>query len=130
MKNYFIAISLLIMLNSVAYASSYPKNLEGFYECNGTEVDTKEGFTCTMTMQKTNQTYAIKSNCNDNTSYVGTGIYDQEKHVLALVFVNPKKAEETGVVIADVKQNNELHSTWTYLQKTTVAHGFCTKRKA
>ncbi|MCX7121609.1 MAG: hypothetical protein NTZ67_07565 [Gammaproteobacteria bacterium] len=127
--NKFLFIFLLIIFNSLAYSASYSKNLSGNYNCNGTEVNLKKPFSCIMQVKRTNQTYALKATCNDHSTYNGTGIFNKLKHVLSIVFVNPKNAEETGLIVSNVSKNGTLHSTWTYLHKTTVASGFCFKNK-
>ena len=126
MKKFFFS-ALLLYFTSLTYAASY-LNLNGNYNCNGTEVNSKKSFSCIMNVKSTNQTYALKATCNDHTAYTGTGIFDKSKHVLAIVFVNPKNSKETGLIVSKVTKNGTLSSTWTYLYKTTVARGFCTKK--
>lgn len=126
MRNFFITSAVLLSMN-LAYAF-HPISLAGLYDCNGSEVGSNEPFTCLLKIQKTNQTYEVKSTCNDNSSYIGTGIYDAKRHILSLAFVNPNKIEETGVSISEVKKDYTINSTWTYLHKTTIAQSFCVKR--
>lgn len=128
MKKYLLTLSVFLICNTHTYASAYPANLEGIYDCNSIEVGTNENFKGVMTLKRTGQTYSIKSTFNDGSSYIGTGIYNQLKHSFSLVFVNPSKSEETGIAVADVKRNYAMTSTWTYLNKEIVAHSTCTKR--
>lgn len=125
--NKFLLIFLLLIFNSLACAAAYSKNLTGSYHCNGTEVNSKNSFSCIMQVKKTNQTYAVEATCNDHTAYSGTGIFNKSKHILSIVFVNPKNIKETGLIVSSVAKNGSLHSTWTYLYKTTVARGVCIK---
>lgn len=130
MKKYLLGTAILLSLNSPIYASSYPSNIEGTYDCSCTEVDSNAHYKGEMTLKKTGQTYSLKSTFNDGSTYLGTGIYNPSKHSFSLAFINPAKSEETGVAIADVKSDYAMTSTWTYLNKTNVAHGECTKRKS
>jgi hypothetical protein len=129
MKKYLLVIAVLLSAGmSAAYAKPYPSSLEGTYDCNSVEVDTGENYKGVSIVKKTGQTYAVKSTFTDGSSYIGTGIYDQQKHNFSLAFINPKNAEETGVAVAEVKKNNAMTSTWTYLNKTNVGHATCTMR--
>ena len=127
MKKYFLVTVLLV--SSSCYAAEYPINLEGTYECMGNEVGTNEAFKCQMTIKHTGETYASKASCSDGNSYVGTGIYDKSLHRLSTGFINPKKSEETGVSVTEVKKNGCLITAWTYVDKTSIGHTKCFKRK-
>lgn len=123
-----VAMLLTTAVHGV-YAETDPVKLEGRYECGGKEIDTHADFKCNMSIEKTGETYRIKSLCDDGSSYLGTGIYFPEKRQLTLVFINPKKAAETGVVAAEIKQDGSMASTWTYLNKTSIEHGYCVRAK-
>jgi len=127
MKKCLFASVLLLSSNCFAHTSSYPKNIEGNYNCTGTEYDTNKAFKCEVSIKKTGQTYALNTTCNDGTTYTSTGIYDYNKHNLSLVSVNPKNSAETGVGVVDVKKDGSMTSVWTYLNKTTLGHTQCSK---
>lgn len=127
MKKYFCAIALL-SFGITAYAADYPVNISGNYDCKSIELGTHESSTCDMTIQKSGETYFIKSIFKDGTTYTGTGIYEPTKHTFSFAFINPKNAAETGVVVADVKKDYSMTSKWTYLDKTSVGYGSATKR--
>lgn len=127
MKKCFFSFAVLLTFNTASHASTFPTNLEGQYFCNCTEVGTNKTYKAIMSVKKTDQTYTINSKFDDGSFYIGTGIYNQEKHIFSIVFLNPKKSEETGIGVADVKNNYTMTSTWTYLNKTTLAHGTCIK---
>jgi len=114
-------------VSAVANASSYPADLSGKYECESIEVGTNQLYTGKMIMTKTGQTYSTKSIYNDGSTYSGIAIYNPATHRLSSAFINPKNAEETGVAMVEVEKNYMMHSTWTYLNKTTVGHGTCKK---
>ena len=120
---------MTLLVSSAAFSSQATNNLEGNYECVGSEVNTHETFTCQMTIKKTGFTYASTANCTDGNSYRGTGIYDKNSHRLSTGFINPKKAEETGVSVTRVKTNGSLITEWTYLDKTAVGHTKCIKKQ-
>jgi hypothetical protein len=71
MKKYLFAVSVFLILNN-AYASLYPRNLEGSYNCNCIEVGTKIFFKSIMIIKKTGETYSMNSKFNDGSFYVGT----------------------------------------------------------
>lgn len=94
----------------------------------GNEVGTHAAFKCQMTIEKTGETYASKASCSDGNSYSGTGLYDQKANRLSTGFINPKKSEETGISVTEIKRDGSLVSAWTYLDKTTIAHTKCLKK--
>ncbi len=122
MKKYGLVIALLI--SSGAFASKN-SSIEGTYECVGNEVGTQAEFKCQMMIKKTGETYALTANCSDNTSYLGTGIYNKYEHILSTGFINPNNSEETGVSVTKVRKDRNLLSVWTYLGKTTTARTKC-----
>jgi hypothetical protein len=131
MKIYFMGLSL-IFLFSVAFSKSldYPPDIiSGNYDCRGTEFDTKKPFQCKMRLIKTGMTYENDAQCDDGSVYKGTGIYNKTKQILAIIAVNPKASQETGVALVDVNKNGSLTSVWTYLNKTTLGHTDCIKNK-
>lgn len=119
----------LFFLSSSCFASLYAINLSGNYLCKGHEVDTHSPFICTMNLQKTGETFQGISQCNDGTSYRGTGIFDERAQRFSAVFINLKNANETGICMAVVNPDGSLRSTWTYLDKTTTAQTVCVKNK-
>ena len=127
MKKYFFVAALILSSNS--YASGYPINLEGSYECMGNEVGTNEAFKCQMTIKRTGETYASNASCSDGNSYSGTGIYDKNLYRLSTGFINPKKSEETGVSVTEIKKDGSLITAWTYLNKASIGHTKCHKQK-
>ena len=128
MKKFLITSAIAFCINIPAHASLYPVNLDGDYNCNGTEVGSNEKYTCNMKVKKTGETYSATSTCNDGSSYIGTGIYNKTNHNFSLVFINPKKSEETGIAIAEIRKDYSMSSTWTYLNKTSVGHCACVKK--
>jgi len=114
-----------VLASSICFASNASSHFEGKYTCAGTEVGTKQNFTCEMTIKQTGETYSSKASCSDGNSYSGTGIYDKETHHLSTAFINPKKSEETGVSVSVIKSNGNIVSVWTYLDKTTTAQTKC-----
>ena len=122
MKKYLYASLMLVSVNSFA-------DLAGLYHCTGKEVGTGTPFTCQMMINKTGETYASTATCDDDTAYSGTGIYDEKTHHLALVFINTKKAAETGVSLSHVKPDGTIVSLWTYLNRTTTGSTDCKKQK-
>lgn len=121
-----LAFAALVISTSI-YAAESPTNLAGRYSCSGTEVGSNDPFTCSTELKNTGQTYSLQSTCDDGSSYIGTGFYDHARHIFSLVFTNPKKSEETGVIAASVNKNHSMTSTWTYINKTSVSHGACKK---
>jgi len=119
---------ILLAALSVTTAAIAETSIEGLYDCKGSEIGTKEAFTCQMTIKKTGETYASTATCSDGNSYRGTGILDAKNHQLSTVFVNPKKAEETGVCLSVFKGDKRLVSNWTYLDKTTLGTTACQKK--
>lgn len=113
---------------SCASLCANTSNLAGVYDCTCVEVGTKEISKGVMTVKKTGQTYSTACVFDDGSHYSGTGIYLPEKKIFAISFFNPKKAAETGLVIANVKNDLSMSSQWTYLGKTTLGQGSCVKR--
>lgn len=124
MKKTLIFLFTYLCMNGFAQAAHPVKGLEGNYQCKGVEIGTNEPFTCALNLKKTGETYALKSTCNDGSIYTGTGIFDNH-HNFSVAFINPKKSEETGLIVAKVGQDNSLESTWTYLNQTTIARASC-----
>lgn len=124
-----ITAVVVLATSQAAFAHAEPFKLEGRYECGGKEIDTHTDFKCNMMIEKTGGTYRTKSHCDDGTIYLGTGIYFPETHHLSLVFINPKRAAETGVVAAEVKPDGSMTSTFTYINKTSIEHGYCVRAK-
>lgn len=129
MKIYSIFFLILFILNLPSYAISYSTSLAGNYSCGGAEVGTEERFTCKMTLKKTGKTYQMKSHCSDGTSYIATGLYDDRRHSLSLAFINPKEPKELGIVVANVRRDYSMRSSWTYLNQAKIGHGYCSKAK-
>lgn len=126
-KNIFV-VSLLVSINCLA--SQHSPTFDGKYDCAGSEVGTKESFTCELTIKQTGETYASRATCSDGNSYTGTGIYNKKSGQLSTAFINPKKSEETGICVADIKPDGVMLSTWTYLHNTSVTHTTCIKQKS
>lgn len=122
MKNCLLTTALLLSLN--AHAS-----IEGTFNCTGTD-KARPGiiFTGTMLIEKTGQTYSVKSSYSDNVSSIGTGIYNKAKNQFVYVFSNPKNTQETGVAIMDVDKNFALTADWAYLNTKIIGHSSCTKK--
>lgn len=126
MEKYFFAAALLISVNSFASGAT---NLDGKYDCAGNEVGTNAAFKCEMLIKRTGDTYPSSATCDDGNSYRGNGIYDQASKRLSTGFINPKKAEETGVAVTEIKDDGTLVTDWTYLDKTTIGHTKCVKQQ-
>jgi hypothetical protein len=129
MKNTIIAAILLLSANTAAIAAHYPANLEGKYDCTGTETDNKSHFKGVVTIKKTGQTYTMSSTFDDGTSYTGIGLYDQAKHVFSNAAIDPKKPDELAISISDVNQDKSLKSTFTYANSTAIGYSNCIKQK-
>ncbi|ARG98341.1 hypothetical protein [Legionella micdadei] len=130
MKNYLLALLLLSGLSAQAPAATFSSNLEGDYECTGTDEEHPNMvFKGEMVIKKTGQTYSVNSSFSDNASYIGTGIYDKKKRTIALVFVNSQNTKETGISVMNIQENGAMTTDWTYLNRTTIGHSTCTAKK-
>ncbi|CDZ76791.1 hypothetical protein BN59_01067 [Legionella massiliensis] len=121
-----IALLVLGLSTSTCFAAV---SLEGKYNCHGTEIVSNTSFGCEMLIKKTGETYASTASCDDGNAYQGNAVYDEKKQILATGFINPKKAEETGVAISYVKEDGSLQTDWTYINETTIGHSLCIKKK-
>ncbi len=126
MKTYLRAMILFLAMNSFANASS--ANIEGAYVCKSIEIGSHQLYTADAILKKTGEVYSVDSKFNDGSTYHGTGIYDNKKHVLAIVAINPNNPNETGVSIDDVHANGSIEGKWTYLGKTEIGKVTCIKR--
>lgn len=120
-------VATVLFVSSGYFAFASANTIVGDYTCNSTDVDKGNAFKCDFNIAKTGQTYGTKARCDDGTAYIGTGIYEEEKHLFALVFTNPQKPEETGINIADIHNNGSMTLVWAYLNKTTFGHIRCVK---
>ncbi|KTC87496.1 MULTISPECIES: hypothetical protein [Legionella] len=127
MRKYFLATAALLSSHCFAAASSV--NFEGNYDCHGNEIGSNAPFKCQMNVKKTGDTYASTASCSDGNSYSGTGIYDANTQRLSTGFVNPKKAEETGVSVSEIKTDGSITTVWTYLNSTSTGRTICTKQQ-
>lgn len=118
-----------ILLTSNCFASGHQIALDGKYDCKGNEIGTNSVFKCVMTIKKTGETYASSATCDDGNFYRGNGIYNENTHAISSVFINPKKAEETGVTLTYVKEDGSMNIDWTYLDNTTLGHSTCNKQR-
>ena len=116
-----------LFLATTCFASEQPLTLDGKYDCGGNELGTGISFKCEMIIKKTGQTYASSAVCNDGNAYTGTGIYNEKIRAIASVFINPKKADETGVTVTYIKDDESMTIDWTYLNKTSIGHSACVK---
>lgn len=128
MKSIIFTFVLLSTFIFNAYASSYPTNIEGTYDCKAKEIDSNELSIGVSILKKTGETYDLTSKFTDGSTYHGVGIYDKKTHVLAIGSINPKNENETGVSVAHIEKNGNVKSEWTYLNKTAIGHGTCIKR--
>ena len=130
MLKYLIFSAIIIFMNTCTFASHYPTNLEGNYNCNGVEADNpNDHYKGVVVVKKSGQTYTTNSTFDDGSTYIGTGIYDANKHVLSIVAINPKKSDEIAVSMSNVHEDYSMESKWTYLHKTTIGSSFCTKQQ-
>ncbi|KTD38562.1 hypothetical protein Lnau_0550 [Legionella nautarum] len=127
MKKYFLATTLLI--SSQCFAATSSVTLEGNYDCQGNEIGSNAPFKCQMNIKKTGETYASTASCSDGNSYSGTGIYDSNSLRLSTGFINPKKAEETGVSVSEIKPDGSIKTVWTYMNSTSTGLTTCTKHE-
>ena len=118
----------LAILSSSGVVNAYQISLEGKDDCKGTEIGSKTSFRCEMVINKTGETYGSSATCDDGNSYKGTGIYDNNTHILSSGFINPKKAKETGVAVTYIKDDGSMTTDWTYLNNTTIGHTACIKK--
>lgn len=125
MKKYLITGLLIATGSSFA---TQTVSLDGNYHCKGHEVDTKTAFTCEMTVKKAGETYSSIATCDDGTAYHGTSIYDEKAHLLSTAFINIKNPAEVGVSISYLKEDGSMSSNWSYVDKTTIAQTFCSKK--
>lgn len=128
MKKYLFVIALFAG-SSVFAQSNKSINIEGDYNCTGTEHDTKAKFTCDESIKKTGETYAFTAKCNDGTSFTGTGIYDLKQHQLSIAFRNNRNMEEIGISVKSMRQDGQMIGKWTNLDKSTIGHTTCIKQK-
>lgn len=126
MKKLILSVLAVWTVAGFAYAAS--TQFEGEYTCKGKEVGTNEIFNCKGTIEKTNETYRIKGLCDEKDHYLGTGIYDASNNSLAIAFINPNNANETGIEIMRIDQKGLMTATWTYLNKTIIAKASCEKK--
>ncbi|MCP0914863.1 MULTISPECIES: hypothetical protein [Legionella] len=122
MKKAVFLVTLLLTSAVFAYTDY---KLGGQYDCEGNEIGTGNVFKCTLTIKKTGETYASMAICDNGNAYTGTGIYDANTHFLSSGFINPKKLDETGIAMSHVKRDGSMESTWTYINKTTIARTRC-----
>ena len=127
MKKYLFVTALCMSVS--CFASQYPANIEGKYECGGNEAGSNAAFKCEMIIKRTGETYASSATCSDGNSYTGNGIYNRKLHQLSTGFINPKKSAETGVSMADIKTDGRIISVWTYINNTSIGHTKCFKKK-
>jgi hypothetical protein len=122
MKRLFIFL-LLSCLNQAAQAddSSFA---QGNYECSGKELGKEETFKIISSIEKTGQTYSIKSHYKGS-AYFGTGIYDAANKSLSAVVINPEEPKETCIIIFHVKDKNRLEASWTYIGQKAVGQAVC-----
>lgn len=120
-----LILTSLLLLPAISHAEVC--RIEGTYQCQCVEVETKVVYNGHMIINKTGKTYEIESKFNDGSFYKSTGIYDMTKHQLALAFFNPKLPNESGVALVNVNNDCSMHSTWTYLGKASVGTGTCHK---
>ncbi len=128
MKKYLQLSILFLMMNTPVFAAS--SNLQGTYHCKSPEVGTDKIYTGTMTLKKTGDTYTTNSKFNDGSSYKGTGIYDEKKHLLATAAINLADANEIGVGLNTIEKDGSMTVKWTYLNRTDVATAHCLKEEA
>ncbi len=128
MKKYLLATVTLICSSVFALPVHPTIELEGNYDCTGTELETHTVFQCDESMKQTGQTYAFTATCNDGASYVGTGIYEPQRRSISIAFHNTDKPEEIVLSVKHVEINGILLGKWTNLDQTSFGITHCTKR--
>lgn len=118
-----------LLLSSFVFAGTKGVNLEGTYNCSGTEVGSKSPYTCSVTIKRTGETLLSQASCSDGNSYKGTAIYDDKHKHFSTAFINPKNTKETGVSISYVKRDGSLKTVWTYLNETSTSIAHCKRLK-
>lgn len=114
-----LRITLLALLISVpAYAAKFPENLTGEYQC--ASKDATQTLNCKMRLTAAKETYSNYAECDDGSSYQGTGIYDQDKQMLALAASNTKLSTDVGVAILTIKKAGLITFKWANLNSDKV----------
>lgn len=109
---------LLLFISLPTYAGNVSANLTGEYQCISKNTDAT--LNCKMQLTANNETYSNYAVCDDGSSYRGTGIYDKEKHTVALAAVNTKSATDIGVAILTVKKPGLIDFKWANLNSDKV----------
>lgn len=128
MKKTLIASTLLVCMNAFAADVSVIDNLEGNYDCTGTELSSPTTFHCDESIKKTDSTYSFQAVCSNGATYEGTGIYDLGRNSLSLVFRNTANAEDVGLSVKHVKSDGALIGKWTGISQGTFGRTTCTKK--
>lgn len=119
-----LRITLLSLLISLpVYAENSPENLTGEYQC--TSKNATQTLNCKMRLTATEETYSNYAECDDGTSYQGTGIYDQARHTLALAAVNSKLSTDIGVAMLTIKKKGVIDFKWANLNSDKVNMMVC-----
>lgn len=109
---------ILLFICLPTYAENVSGNLTGEYQCISKNTDAT--LNCKMRLTANNETYSNYAVCNDGSSYRGTGIYDQEKHILALAAANTKSSTDIGVAILHIKKLGQIDFKWANLNSDKV----------
>jgi len=125
----FINIITVLILTTCSQVYANALQIEGSYDCKWIDADTGKTVKGEMVIRKNGNTFSMRSHYDDNTAYIGTGIYSQNKKNYAMVFSNPAKPEETGVTTVEIKDNTVSHTwLWAYLNTQSIEQTTCIKR--
>lgn len=123
MRKYLVVVCLLV--NHMAYAAI---NVAGTYECRWPDAVSGKTIKGLIILKKTGQTYTMKSGYDDQSSYHGTGIYDEKKHRFVLVYQNPKDLKDAGVSTTEFDESRNTVWTWADMNSAKVEHTYCVKK--
>ena len=125
-----LAFFYVLVFMKPVFASDYPTDLTGEYECNSYETDTNKHYHGIMKLEKTGEVYAVRSAFDDDSTYFGPGIYDYVHHQFALSFFNSKDQTEIAVALDEVGKDYSHVSKWVFLDKKIVSSAVCIKKQS
>jgi hypothetical protein len=127
MKKYLMVMALLTSFNAYSDPNLFSHNLEGTYDCHSTNLNSNNLSYGKMKITKTDQTYSIETFHDDGSHYLGTGIYNQNIHTLAVAFRNTQNPLMVSFGVAEVDEKGSMSTSWAFLYDTTIGSSSCTK---
>lgn len=117
------------LLAAFATAANAAPTIEGNYYCKGYDPYSNLKYGGPVVIKKTSRdTYGFTWNLGENQFYSGTGLLDEDKNTLGVVFFNNQSISSAGVALYQILSDGSLRGQWTMNKDTKIGTENCVKQ--